>query len=269
MSPRRSAAGRANDELAELRGGLARRPTIGQRPVEGAQRQAAVVEARHHRSASRSAASTCGATRSASRCSARSAHGKPDCRDARSPPRNARADRLSEAGRQAHLRPAVLGVPVQHQSRGRPAGRICRSPTWRCRRRPSTTSMPGRRRAIARPASTNGSRRAAGPRFVINAQNCVHCKTCDIKDPNQNITWVPPEGGGGPKYSEYVNVPTEFTRGSVTIPPHCRFSWSPRFGATRPVPSPCGRTAKRPFCAATRRAWRSRRPWRAATRDCS
>jgi len=40
----------------------------------------------------------------------------------------------------------------------------------------------------------------AGPRFQINAQNCVHCKTCDIKDPNGNITWVPPEGGGGPNY---------------------------------------------------------------------
>ena len=38
------------------------------------------------------------------------------------------------------------------------------------------------------------------PRFVINAQNCVHCKTCDIKDPNQNIDWVTPEGGGGPNY---------------------------------------------------------------------
>jgi len=41
---------------------------------------------------------------------------------------------------------------------------------------------------------------AGKPKFVINAQNCVHCKTCDIKDPNQNITWVPPEGGGGPNY---------------------------------------------------------------------
>jgi electron-transferring-flavoprotein dehydrogenase len=43
---------------------------------------------------------------------------------------------------------------------------------------------------------------AAGenPRFVINAQNCVHCKTCDIKDPTQNIVWTPPEGGGGPNY---------------------------------------------------------------------
>ncbi|WP_375451780.1 electron transfer flavoprotein-ubiquinone oxidoreductase [uncultured Devosia sp.] len=37
-------------------------------------------------------------------------------------------------------------------------------------------------------------------RFVINAQNCVHCKTCDIKDPNQNLDWVVPEGGGGPNY---------------------------------------------------------------------
>ena len=37
-------------------------------------------------------------------------------------------------------------------------------------------------------------------KFVINAQNCVHCKTCDIKDPSQNITWVTPEGGGGPNY---------------------------------------------------------------------
>ena len=38
------------------------------------------------------------------------------------------------------------------------------------------------------------------PRFVINAQNCIHCKCCDVKDPAQNINWVPPEGGGGPNY---------------------------------------------------------------------
>jgi electron-transferring-flavoprotein dehydrogenase len=38
------------------------------------------------------------------------------------------------------------------------------------------------------------------PRFQINAQNCVHCKTCDIKDPSQNIVWTTPEGGGGPNY---------------------------------------------------------------------
>ena len=40
----------------------------------------------------------------------------------------------------------------------------------------------------------------SNPRFVINAANCVHCKTCDIKDPAQNITWTTPEGGGGPNY---------------------------------------------------------------------
>jgi electron-transferring-flavoprotein dehydrogenase len=40
-----------------------------------------------------------------------------------------------------------------------------------------------------------------GPRLQINAQNCIHCKTCDIKDPQQNIVWHAPEGGGGPNYS--------------------------------------------------------------------
>ena len=42
--------------------------------------------------------------------------------------------------------------------------------------------------------------KGANPRFQINAQNCVHCKTCDIKDPSQNIVWTTPEGGGGPNY---------------------------------------------------------------------
>ena len=40
----------------------------------------------------------------------------------------------------------------------------------------------------------------SNPQFIINAQNCIHCKTCDIKDPSQNINWVTPEGGGGPNY---------------------------------------------------------------------
>ena len=43
-------------------------------------------------------------------------------------------------------------------------------------------------------------REESGPRFQINAQNCVHCKTCDIKDPSQNINWIVPEGAGGPTY---------------------------------------------------------------------
>lgn len=40
-----------------------------------------------------------------------------------------------------------------------------------------------------------------GQKLQINAQNCIHCKTCDIKDPSQNINWVVPEGGGGPAYN--------------------------------------------------------------------
>ena len=43
-------------------------------------------------------------------------------------------------------------------------------------------------------------REEQAPRLQINAQNCVHCKTCDIKDPTQNIDWSAPEGGGGPAY---------------------------------------------------------------------
>jgi len=39
------------------------------------------------------------------------------------------------------------------------------------------------------------------PKFIINSQNCIHCKTCDIKEPSQNITWVTPEGSGGPNYA--------------------------------------------------------------------
>ena len=41
----------------------------------------------------------------------------------------------------------------------------------------------------------------SNPKFVINAQNCIHCKTCDIKDPSENIVWTVPEGGGGPNYA--------------------------------------------------------------------
>lgn len=54
--------------------------------------------------------------------------------------------------------------------------------------------------ADGNPLAAGDARDPATARFVINAQNCVHCKTCDIKDPNQNINWVPPQGGEGPVY---------------------------------------------------------------------
>src|SRR3546814_16349272 len=63
------------------------------------------------------------------------------------------------------------------------------------------------------------------PKFVINAQNCVHCKTCDIKDPTQNINWVTPEGGGGPNY------PNMYARSH-------RHDRHPRFRGSAPPPPP-------------------------------
>ena len=77
---------------------------------------------------------------------------------------------------------------------------ISRSPTSTCRRRPNTTSIAGPSNRYCPAGVYEWVEEPTGPRFQINAQNCVHCKTCDIKDPNGNITWVPPEGGGGPNY---------------------------------------------------------------------
>ena len=56
--------------------------------------------------------------------------------------------------------------------------------------------MRGQKPAIAPPVCNADNTE----RLQINAQNCVHCKTCDIKDPTQNINWITPEGGGGPNY---------------------------------------------------------------------
>ncbi|WP_325052467.1 4Fe-4S dicluster domain-containing protein [Sinorhizobium meliloti] len=55
--------------------------------------------------------------------------------------------------------------------------------------------------------------------YAINPQNCVHCKTCGIKDPNQNINWVPTQGGEGPLSPEYMTVSTGRTNGGVDNKP--------------------------------------------------
>jgi electron-transferring-flavoprotein dehydrogenase len=111
------------------------------------------------------------------------------------------ADPLPQARRRAHLRPPELGLHQQHQPRREPAGAPDAEGRRRAGgrqpgevRRPRKPLLPGRRLRVRE------ERRRQRP-LQINAQNCVHCKTCDIKDPTQNIVWVTPEGGGGPNYA--------------------------------------------------------------------
>jgi electron-transferring-flavoprotein dehydrogenase len=83
--------------------------------------------------------------------------------------------------------------------------RTSRSRTPACRWRSTWRSTPGPEARYC-PAGVyefvpDEAKGGNAQRLQINAQNCVHCKTCDIKDPTQNIVWVTPEGGGGPNYS--------------------------------------------------------------------
>ncbi len=111
------------------------------------------------------------------------------------------ADRLSETGRQAHLRSVGVGVHRQCEPRGgSPPHLTLKDPKVPVEINFARYAGPESRYCPAGVYEfVNTDER--GERLVINAQNCVHCKTCDIKDPTQNIIWVAPEGGGGPNYS--------------------------------------------------------------------
>lgn len=105
--------------------------------------------------------------------------------------------------------------------------------------------------AVYEYADADGSEAdASGKKFVINSQNCIHCKTCSIKTPTQDITWTVPEGGGGPKYCE-SRLPTVHGRSNVDDCSHnlivghaftvaCSFSSLTRLQA-RPAPAGRGR----------------------------
>ena len=157
-----------------------------------------MVEVRHHHRRRRSAASTCGATRCGFSLFGTQSHAKPDRKTldpakahapipAPKPDGKLTFDKLSsvflsntnhEEDQPVHLKVADMNLQKtsEHDVYAGPSNRYCPAGVY------------------------EWVEEASGPRFQINAQNCVHCKTCDVKDPNGNITWVPPEGGGGPNY---------------------------------------------------------------------
>ena len=91
------------------------------------------------------------------------------------------------------LRDAAIPVAINWREYRGPEARYCPAGVYEFVPAPDATDA-------ASGGSATGTA-GAGVRLQINAQNCVHCKTCDIKDPTQNIHWVTPEGGGGPNYT--------------------------------------------------------------------
>ena len=128
-------------------------------------------------------------------------HGKPDNASLK-PARRAPRDRLSEVRRRRSPSTSCRRCSCRTPITRRTSRSTCslRDPSIPVDVNlpqydgPGAALLPGGRLRV------RATRRRRQPRLQINAQNCVHCKTCDIKDPSQNIHWVTPEGGGGPNY---------------------------------------------------------------------
>jgi electron-transferring-flavoprotein dehydrogenase len=127
------------------------------------------------------------------------AHGKPDYAALEPAAKHKKIDYPKPDG-VLDLRPAVLGVlsNTNHEE-DQPVHLQLKDPALQKSSELDVYAGPSNRycpAGVYEWVETDGT-----PTFVINAQNCVHCKTCDIKDPNQNINWVPPQGGEGPVYT--------------------------------------------------------------------
>ena len=129
------------------------------------------------------------------------------------------ADRLSEARRQAHLRPAVVGVPVQHQSRGRPAGASARQGHGAAEDVPNTTYSPVPRRAIARPGSTNGWRRAARPNSSSTRRTASTAKPATSRTRTRTSPGFRPKAAAG----RIIRICDESPAAPATMLPHRGF----------------------------------------------
>ena len=111
--------------------------------------------------------------------------------------------RPGQGRRQADLRQADRPVSLRHPARGGSA-RAPGHPRYRHLQQRAAPGSIGNPCQFFCPANVyemeDAPEMPGGKRIHLNPSNCVHCKTCDIMDPYQIITWVPPEGGGGPNY---------------------------------------------------------------------
>ena len=126
-------------------------------------------------------------------------HGKPDFASLKKAADSPRIAYPKPDGRLTFDRQSSVFLSSTNHAEGQPVHLMLKDPTI-----PISVNLPEYGEPAQRycPAGVyEVIEESSGPRFQINAQNCVHCKTCDIKDPSQNITWVTPEGGGGPNYA--------------------------------------------------------------------